>query len=383
MTQLDDGRFDSPTNRTPITRDDDGRTPEERFLDRRDARHFSVPWRHKDHPTDEELRHLLTKQAPRRGPRSRVGKALLVLGWGFGFIALVGVGAYFTPMHSQYLLGLSALSPYLMLGAPLAGVCFALTRARTWLMVAAALTLIVGSLQAPLFIADDVPAGTAFRVMTANLHLGEVDAASLVSAVRNHKIDALMVQELTPEERDRLQAAGIDELLPYNLLAPFWGAAGAGLWSRYPLSDPTQVSGYTFKFLQARVKVPGVAKDPTLVAAHMAGPVPTSVDWEHDIDRLPGDLRDYEGTVIVGADLNATTSTAQFRRLLVNGFADASSQAGEGLLPTWPNDKPFTPAVITLDHVLTRQAVARSVDTINLPGSDHRGLLSTIVLPKS
>jgi endonuclease/exonuclease/phosphatase (EEP) superfamily protein YafD len=37
--------------------------------------------------------------------------------------------------------------------------------------------------------------------------------------------------------------------------------------------------------------------------------------------------------------------------------------------------------VITIDHVLTRDAAAPSVRTIDLPGSDHRALLATNTVP--
>ena len=39
------------------------------------------------------------------------------------------------------------------------------------------------------------------------------------------------------------------------------------------------------------------------------------------------------------------------------------------------------PPVITIDRVLARNAVAASVMTIEMPGSDHRSLLATIEVP--
>jgi endonuclease/exonuclease/phosphatase (EEP) superfamily protein YafD len=37
--------------------------------------------------------------------------------------------------------------------------------------------------------------------------------------------------------------------------------------------------------------------------------------------------------------------------------------------------------MITIDHVLTRNAVASSIMTIDVPGSDHRSLLANIAVP--
>ena len=70
----------------------------------------------------------------------------------------------------------------------------------------------------------------------------------------------------------------------------------------------------------------------------------------------------------------------QFRDLATNGYHDAVEQTGAGFAPTFPSNKPFPP-LITIDHVLTRNASASSIKTVELPGSDHRSLLATIKVP--
>jgi endonuclease/exonuclease/phosphatase (EEP) superfamily protein YafD len=85
-------------------------------------------------------------------------------------------------------------------------------------------------------------------------------------------------------------------------------------------------------------------------------------------------------TVLVGGDFNATTDDAQFRGILATGYADAAQQAGAGFTPTWPADRWFPP-LIAIDHVLTRGAVARSVDSVRIPGSDHRALVVDVRIP--
>jgi endonuclease/exonuclease/phosphatase (EEP) superfamily protein YafD len=37
--------------------------------------------------------------------------------------------------------------------------------------------------------------------------------------------------------------------------------------------------------------------------------------------------------------------------------------------------------VITIDHILTRNAEASAITTIEMPGSDHRSLLATVQVP--
>ena len=71
---------------------------------------------------------------------------------------------------------------------------------------------------------------------------------------------------------------------------------------------------------------------------------------------------------------------AQFRDLLTNGHHDAVEQTGSGFAPTLPADTWFPP-VITIDQVLTRNAVASSITTIDVTGSDHQSLLANISVP--
>ncbi|MGZ8746195.1 MAG: endonuclease/exonuclease/phosphatase family protein, partial [Mycobacterium sp.] len=53
---------------------------------------------------------------------------------------------------------------------------------------------------------------------------------------------------------------------------------------------------------------------------------------------------------------------------------------GAGLTRTYPS-KPWRKPMIGIDHVLVYNCVASSVRTVPLPGSDHRGLATTIEVP--
>jgi endonuclease/exonuclease/phosphatase family metal-dependent hydrolase len=61
---------------------------------------------------------------------------------------------------------------------------------------------------------------------------------------------------------------------------------------------------------------------------------------------------------ILAGDFNATLDHAQFRRLLRRGYADAASQAGHGLSPTWSPQPGSRPALLAIDHVLTDRRCA-------------------------
>ena len=70
----------------------------------------------------------------------------------------------------------------------------------------------------------------------------------------------------------------------------------------------------------------------------------------------------------------------QFRDLLTDGYHDAVEQTGSGFAPTFPAGTRFPP-VITIDHILTRNAETSAIRTIEMPGSDHRSLLATVRVP--
>ncbi len=54
------------------------------------------------------------------------------------------------------------------------------------------------------------------NVLQANLRLGSADAPHLVEELRDHHIDVLTTEELSPEEVARLDGAGIAAVLPYR-----------------------------------------------------------------------------------------------------------------------------------------------------------------------
>ncbi len=309
-------------------------------------------------------------------------------------LALVGVGILGLVLRSIAFsvnppLAMAAFSPYLMVAA-LIGLVLLVT-ARCWPVAAvAAVVVVLGALtQIGLYVSDpDPPAGSQLTMMTANLRLGQADPAALVRSIQEHRVDVLSVQELTPAEVDRLRAAGLDSVLPFSTVAAGSDATGVGIWSRYRLQQQQSPTGLTFHLAVARIAVPGVLPEPTVVSTHLAGPWPGSpVLWSADIARLRVILDQLAGQVpagilLVGGDFNSTMDTAQFRSLLTGGgFQDAAAQAGAGMTRTYPGDR-WYPPLIAIDHVLTHNAVATSVSTLALPGSDHRALLSSITLAR-
>jgi endonuclease/exonuclease/phosphatase (EEP) superfamily protein YafD len=282
-----------------------------------------------------------------------------------------------------------ALSPCVILCAPVSAAL--LIRGRRWVLAVAALGLTVAAVavQLPLYFGSDASrtAGVEVRVISANIYEGMADPDHLVRSAQA-QADVIAVQELTPQSVDRLTRAGLDATFPYRWLDARGDSRGVGMWSRFPIEAPRRISGYTFAFLTAQIRVPGVSTDLTVVVAHLPGPWPYPIDsWRRDFDRLPVTLSEVSeqagaDCVIVAGDLNSTTDMRPFRALLRNGYRDAAEQSGAGFKPTFPASWRLPP-FMAIDHVLTRNCTATSLRTLELPGSDHRGLVVTVAIPRS
>lgn len=308
-----------------------------------------------------------------------------------GLFAMVVAGcalaSRYVPITNHLVLAIAAASPYLMFGGLVA--TGALVAARRWILAAIStgLAATAVAIHLPLHI---VSAGTAtehaiaVRVFSANLREGHADPGYLVSSVREHA-DVLSFQELTPLEVDRLTEAGIDATFPYRWLDAREDSDGVGLWSRYPISAPNSIGGYIFALVTAQIQVGVGSPNSTIAAVHLVGPWPQEIDeWRREIERFAATLHDITGSagggcVMVAGDFNSTPDMRPFRRLLRDGFHDAAEQSGAGMVRTFPADS-WLPPLLAIDHILTRNCAATSVRSVPIPGSDHRGIVATVMV---
>ena len=295
-------------------------------------------------------------------------------------VATCALTARYLPATNRPLLATAALSPYLMLGAPLAALVFALSRHWTLVSVAAVLTVAVLAVQLPWYIGSPDPgSGTRLRFVSANLLLGEADPAAVAALATEHA-DVLAVQELTPDLAAVLSRVLAREF-PFSALRPRERAAGVGLWSRYPIIASGSDESFSRGLIYARVQVPGTDFETTVISTHMPPPRSAFDSWRDDITRLGSALHGFPpgGPVVVGGDLNATPDVREFRQLLQDGYRDGAAQAGAGLTRTHPNHV-IIPPLLAVDHVMTRDATVTALWTSEVAGSDHLALVATVVL---
>jgi|APAra7269097451_1048561.scaffolds.fasta_scaffold00243_22 endonuclease/exonuclease/phosphatase (EEP) superfamily protein YafD len=296
--------------------------------------------------------------------------------------AAAALAVRWIPVVNRSLLALAAGAPYLSIGAPVGAVLAGAARNWPLTVVAIAVTAAAAVVQLPLFRRVKAPSGTALRFLSANLRYGRADAETVVRYAEEGA-DIVALQELTPAALARLAAAGLDRTFPHQALREMDEPGGVGLWSRYPISDVRVDDGFWLGMLAADVHLPEAPAPTRVLTVHLSAPWPDPLQgWRDDLARLAGTLltaaQASTGPVLLAGDLNATTDMREFRRLLRQGYHDAGMQAGAGVVRTHPSDI-VTPPVFAVDHILTRGYVATSLQTLQVPGSDHRALLVQLV----
>nr|WP_260407864.1 endonuclease/exonuclease/phosphatase family protein [Planomonospora venezuelensis] len=209
---------------------------------------------------------------------------------------------------------------------------------------------------------------------------GHAEPDAVMDLVRRLKPDVLSTQELTPGMVEKLDAAGLGQLLPHRVLQDEWSAGGSGLYSRHPMTPLENLFRPIGHNMPAAViTLPG-AKPVEFVDVHPYPPLGSQVhDWTAAIGAFPPASPD---TIrILAGDFNASLDHAVMRRFLDKGYADAADRAGQGLTPTWPAGKSIPP-LITIDHVVVDERVAvNEVSVHTVPGTDHRAVFADLRLP--
>ena len=283
------------------------------------------------------------------------------------------------------LVPLFAFTPYVALFTLLVALVAAWRRWWAGAAVTGLCAALLLVLLAPRAIPDRAPAdapGVRVRVLAANVAANDVAAARMIAAVRRWDVDVLSVLELPPEVVRAYEAAGVDALFPHQALEPRPGFTGTGLYSRLPLRSAPAPRSTHFAFAAAELRAPR-ATPVGLVAVHVVAPTDgaATAQWRRDMRALPSSGAGRPR--VLAGDFNATFDHAEFRRLLGRGYRDAAERAGVALRPTWRVGGSLPPTV-AIDHVLADSRIrVISARSVAIPGSDHRGVIADLLLPRA
>jgi hypothetical protein len=250
-----------------------------------------------------------------------------------------------------------------------------------WLVAAAVLAVVLLGLHvwwfAPQVVGGNpAPADGAQRivVMNANLYEGHAKAKDVVDAVREHHVNVLVLEEITPDLLQQMDDLGLASLLPDRVGEPDYMVAGTMILADQPLTDHVRLRT-TFQGWEATYA--GL----TVLGVHPVAPVDPA-GWRADHAAILEQAETDHADLIVG-DMNATADHEPMRELDDAGFRDASEAANEGWQPTWPANHvgvfPLLPPVVKIDHVLIGDHMASlGSRTVDIAGTDHYALLATV-----
>lgn len=295
------------------------------------------------------------------------------------FVGLVTLTQAFGWAGTRIIAVVQSLTPYLAM-ALVPVVLVALWRRQLVLVaVASAIGFGVGVLATPLAFPDPQPSAAAdsigLRVASLNLWYQNTEIDAVADMLATVGADVVVFSEFTGAHQSALQASSLADEYPYRTDRTGLGATGIAVWSREPMRIGDNPETFNDSL---DVTIAGPDGDVRIVAMHMPTPIIDFDAWRTDlataaqIGRTTG-----EPTLLIG-DLNSSFWHPDFRGLLDAGFVDAHAAAGSGFSTSWPVDR-WIPPFVRLDHALTVGGlVSTEVDDLDVPGSDHRGVLVTV-----
>jgi len=280
---------------------------------------------------------------------------------------------------TQLLAAAHALTPYLAIPIVIVTVLALWHRRLLQATVATAVGFGIAALGTPLAFPDPQPLPVAgsvgLDVASVNLWYENERVDDVAGELAELDADVIVFSEYTPSHQSILTASGLAARYPHRVDRNGDRPTGVAVWSRWPLSENGLLTTYHSSY---DVTVAGPDGDVRVVAMHMVTPFDDLGGWQSDlaIARTIGRTTDTP-TLLVG-DLNSSHWHPGFREVLDTGFVDAHAATGSGFSTSWPIGR-IVPAFVRLDHALTAGGlVSTDVTDLDVPGSDHRGLLVSV-----
>jgi len=218
-------------------------------------------------------------------------------------------------------------------------------------------------------------------VMTLNCRFGRADPEKVVRCVQAYGIEVLALQEVKGKLLESLQAAGLNQLLPYLTQGTASPDDNGGYNAIFSAHQPVKASPSVLDLPAAAVPLIELetSSGPIRVASvHPKSPQRGARQWGMGIAALARLTHPPVPTIVMG-DCNATLQHPTFRAMLAeSGLHDASLHLKAGSHPTFPSASALPP-LIEIDHILTDgDLVPQSMHALRIPGSDHRALVARL-----
>ncbi|MBD3679456.1 MAG: endonuclease/exonuclease/phosphatase family protein [Rhodobacteraceae bacterium] len=291
--------------------------------------------------------------------------SLQALGLCAALAVALSYGGYFHPLGDS----LAVFRPYFA-AALVLGALVLWPLAARWSALACAVVGAV-ALGPILTLGQGAAAGTGGMVIyQKNLNFRLPDIAPVARDIRASGADFVTLQEVSTKTRPILQ--GLAAEYPYGNYCDFAGVGGTAVLSRWPAVPGSARCARGMTALQ--VQTPSGPL--WLVSLHLHWPWPHSQAAQ--VNRLLPILARIgdDGPVMIGGDFNMVPWSNTLRQI---GKATGSARPG----PVISTRTLFKGAVqLPIDHVMVPAGAGAEVSARPRFGSDHRGILARVALPR-
>ena len=224
--------------------------------------------------------------------------------------------------------------------------------------------------------------GIELRVVTVNLDGENADMEAVVDLLRRERPDVVLLTELLPAHRLRLQELG--GLLPYRAQSGESGLFDVQLLSSLPIRSVKLHYPVVRRMPVIEVLLCGApARCLTVIGMHAPPPIADWSAWRDQILRFAAEIASKvrDGRIVLLGDLNAAPWSPIFAELLrTGGLTDAA--LGSPFRSTWLSPVPLFG--LPLDHVLIGAGISPASRRLGDGfGSDHFPVIADLVIPAS
>lgn len=231
-------------------------------------------------------------------------------------------------------------------------------------------------------------------LMTYNVFFKNSNTDSSVNKIKNCDSDILVIQELTPDWKVKLETS-IGQKYPYRRISALRGTHGIGVYSKFPIID-SQLLGNNERPYAQVVELNINGKNVQLINVHLASPAIAVEHPENFIGLFSSnyELRskqleninmvanrsesDFNAQILIG-DLNTTRYEPIYRDIKSN-WVNLYDLSGTGWGFNFPNSNRIDP-ILTLDYVFVRGVVKGiEIKVIEGGSSDHLALAAKIII---
>ncbi len=217
-------------------------------------------------------------------------------------------------------------------------------------------------------------------IMISNMEFGAASATNIVQAVRAHRVQTLVLVEVTPDGLRRLDEAGLRSLLPQRVGATRTDFRGTLIASAHPLQERSApVPEGSASMPAAQVQTGSGSY--LLRGVHTYAPLPDlAAKWRAGLADLSGWSARQPGgqPLVLAGDFNSSSAMPAFRQA-TKGLVDAQRATGSGWVRTWPNGK-SVPPFVALDHVLVKGFDVVASGSVEIQDTDHRAVWARVHL---